>query len=81
MFANLLRFGFSITALAFVGDVAMGASFDCDPYFKARACPEIVICETPALSQQDDLMARDYAHQMKTLPTGVALRGIAYDLT
>jgi uncharacterized protein len=73
MSPKLLRFSFSIAALTLLGDAAMGASFDCRPYFKARACPEIVICETPALSQQDDLMARAYENMMRTSPTRAAI--------
>lgn len=73
MFANLLKFSFSIAALTLLGEAATGASFDCRPYFKARACPEIVICETPELSQQDDRIAREYGHWMRTLPSRTAL--------
>lgn len=72
MFANLLRFSSSFAAFALLGNVTMAASFDCRPYLKVRACPEIVICETPALSQQDDLMAREYKNMKRTLPTRAA---------
>ena len=39
---------------------ANATSFDCKPYVRARACPEIVICQTPGLSAKDMDLANTY---------------------
>ncbi|CCB65862.1 lysozyme inhibitor LprI family protein [Hyphomicrobium sp. MC1] len=73
MIAKFLTFGVSVVALHLVGGAAMGASFDCRPYMKVRACPEAVICETSVLSQQDDLLARNYDFRMRNSSTRAAV--------
>lgn len=73
MLGKSLKLVWAALPLCLASQGALGASFDCRPYFKAKACPEIVICETRALSQQDDFMVRAYEHQMKRLPAAAAL--------
>jgi len=53
------------------GQSAWGASFDCRPYFEAKACPETVICATPDLSQLDDVLARRYGYLIKSSSASV----------
>ena len=54
------------------GESVWGASFDCRPYIKARACPETVICATPDLSQLDDVLAQRYGYLINMSPASVA---------
>ena len=55
-----------------VGESAWGASFDCRPYAKARACPENVICATADLSQMDEQLADRYGYLIKSSRSSAA---------
>jgi uncharacterized protein len=53
---------------------ATAAGFDCRPYYSSRTCPEIVICDTPQISAQDDQMSRVYRLLMNRLPASRAVQ-------
>ncbi|MBT9287830.1 lysozyme inhibitor LprI family protein [Prosthecodimorpha staleyi] len=53
---------------------ASAAGFDCRPYYASRTCPEIVICDTPQISAQDDQMSQVYRLLMNRLPASRAVR-------
>lgn len=51
---------------------ALAAGFDCRPYYQSRTCPEIVVCDTPKLSELDDQLSGAYDVLMKRLPASQA---------
>ena len=65
---------FGALVAALTATPVLAASFDCRPYVRNRACPEMVICSTPQLSAMDDRMGAAYDLLMKRVPVSQALR-------
>jgi uncharacterized protein len=62
----------AIGAFASMLGSANAASFDCMPYVEKRKAPEVVICQTPELSQLDDEMADIYKSIITRVPPKAA---------
>jgi uncharacterized protein len=60
---------FVINIAVWVPVACHAASFECGPYLRERACPELVICSTPELSDMDDRLGAAYELQLRQLPT------------
>lgn len=54
----------------------LAASFNCNPYYKSRQCPEIVICETPGLSRKDSDLGDAYLAVVNRVKNDVAVRNL-----
>lgn len=65
---------FVLVCLVVMSTGVSAASFDCRPYYRSRACPEVVICSTRGLSRSDDQMAAMYEILMKRLRPSEAVR-------
>jgi uncharacterized protein len=55
------------------------ASFDCKPYVRSRACPEVVICQTPGLSAKDADLANTYTGIKSGIVDGMAARRLVLE--
>lgn len=62
-----------VTPPLFTATSATAAAFDCRPYQRSRACPEVVICDTRRLSEADDRMSFVYSERMRQLPDRLAI--------